>query len=348
MTRVKDKVLFSLVHDFFKVYLTKMTNRSPNTVYAYRESLDALLDFVKAEKKISLSKVTFEMIDRHMLTKFLDSLEAKGCSITTRNHRLNRIRAFYKYAAKMELTAVIHQDEILKVPLKTTEKSDIIEYMSEDAVKSILAAPDTKTPKGLRDQFLMVLLYDTGARIQEIMGMRVRDIRKGKKPTVTIHHGKGGKTRTVPILRSTLEQFEHYVRVFHPAVNEYSDEFLFYVVQHGQKNQMHHDTARRFIKTYGEAAKKICSDVPENVHPHLWRHTRAMHLYQHGIDLTLISQWLGHAKYETTLIYAKADTEHKRRAMEAANKSGPLSGKINSDRFVVNDDEMIKKLYGLK
>lgn len=348
MTRVKDRTLFSLVHDFFKVYLTKMTNRSPNTIYAYRESLESLLDFVKAEKKISLSKVTFEMIDRHMLAKFLDTLETKGCSIATRNHRLNRIRAFYKYAAKMEPTAVIHQDEIFKVPLKTTEKSDIIEYMSEEAVKTILAMPDTKTPKGLRDQFLMVLLYDTGARIQELMGIRMCDIRRGKTPTVTIHHGKGGKIRTVPLLKSTVEQFEQYARVFHPAASAYSDDLIFYVVQHGEKNQMHHDTARRFIKAYGEAAKKVCSEVPDNVHPHLWRHSRAMHLYQHGVDLTLISQWLGHANYETTLIYAKADTEHKRRAMEAANKSGPLSGKINSDRFVVNDDETLKKLYGLK
>ena len=347
MTRPNDTTLFSLVHDFFKIYLTKMTNRSPNTVYAYRESLNALLDFVKAEKKISLSKVTFEMIDRHMLTRFLDSLEEKGCSIETRNHRLNRIRAFYKYAAKMELTAVIHQNEILKVPLKSVEKSDIIEYMNEDAVKAILSQPNTKTPKGLRDQFLMVLLYDTGARIQELMDIRVCDIRLGKTPTATLH-GKGNKTRTVPLLKNTIEQFQNYARVFHMESDGYSNEFLFYVVRHGQKNQMHHDTARRFIQEYGKAAQKICSDVPTNVHPHLWRHTRAMHLYQHGVDLTLISQWLGHAKYETTLIYARADTEHKRRALEAANKSSPLAGKLNADRFRVDNDDLLKQLYGLK
>ena len=347
MAQIKDRVLFSLVHDFFRVYLTKMANRSPNTIYAYRESLEALLDFVKAERKISLSKITFEMIDRHVLARFLDSLEDRGCSIETRNHRLNRIRAFYKYAAKMEPTAVIYQDEILKVPLKTTVKPDIIEYMSEDAVKAILAAPDTTTTKGLRDQFLMVLLYDTGARIQELMGIRVRDIRLGKAATVTLH-GKGNKIRTVPLLKNTVEQFQRYIHVFHPTENVYSDEYLFYVIQREQKNQMHHDTARRIIHGYGEIAKKSCSDVPDNVHPHLWRHTRAMHLYQHGVDLTLISQWLGHARIDTTLIYAKADTEHKRRAIEAANQASPLSGIINAERFHVNDDEQLKRLYGLK
>jgi len=347
MTGVKDTTLFSLVHDFFKVYLTKMTNRSPNTIYAYRESLNALFDFVKAEKKIPLSKITFEMIDRHMLTGFLDSLEEKGCSISTRNHRLNRIRAFYKYVSKMEPTAVIHQNEILKVPLKTVEKADIVEFMSEDAVKAILTQPDTTTPKGIRDQFLMVLLYDTGARIQELIGIKVRDIRLGKTPTVTLR-GKGNKTRTVPLLKNTIERFENYARIFHANTTAYSDKYLFYVTRHGQNNPMHHDTARRFMQEYGKMAQKICPNVPDNVHPHLWRHTRAMHLYQHGVDLTLISQWLGHAKYETTLIYAKADTEHKRRAIEVANKSGPLASKLNADRFRLSDDEMIKALYGLK
>ena len=347
MAKLKDPTLFSLVHDFFKVYLTKMTNRSSNTVYAYRESLEALLDFVKSEKGISLSQVTFEMVDRHMLTKFLDSLEDRGCSIETRNHRLNRIRAFYKYAAKMEPTAVIHQNEILKVPLKSSKKSTIVEYMSEDAVKTILALPDTSTIKGLRDQFLMILLYDTGARIQELIGIRICDIRLGKAPTVTLH-GKGGKTRVVPLMKSTVEHFKRYQEAFHSNANAYSDEFLFYVVRHNQRNKMYHDTARKLIQGYGDDAKKICPDVPDNVHPHLWRHTRAMHLYQNGVDLTLISQWLGHARYETTLIYAKADTEHKRRAIENANKHSPLVNKLNSNRYKVNNDEMIKKLYGLK
>ena len=347
MARVKDKALFSLVHDFFKIYLTKMTNRSPNTVYAYRESLDALLDFVKLEKGISLSQVTFEMIDRHMLTKFLDSLEERGCSIETRNHRLNRIRAFYKYAAKMDSTAVIHRSEILKVPLKSSKKPEIVDYMSEDAVKAILAQPDTSTPKGMRDQFLMILLYDTGARIQEIMGIRVCDIRLGKAPTITLV-GKGGKIRVTPLMASTTEHFKQYAKVFHPNESAYSDRFLFYSTRSSPEKRMHHDTARKFIQEYGDLAKEVCSDVPDNVHPHLWRHSRAMHLYWHGVDLTLISQWLGHAKYETMLIYAKADTEHKRRALENANRNSPLADRLNSERFKVNDDELIKKLYGLK
>ena len=350
MAGVKDPIMFGLVHDFFQVYLTKMQNRSPNTVTAYREALSALFDFVKADKGVCLSDVTFEMVDHKILAKFLDHLEnERGCTIETRNHRLNRIRAFYKYAAKMEPTAVVHRAEILKVPLKKSTKPDIIEYMSDDAVKAILAQPDAKTEKGLRDQFLMILLYDTAARIQEIMDLRLRDIQLGKTPKVTLH-GKGGKTRIVPLMENTVKHLKNYVSAFHPGEGAYSEQYLFYVIRHGHKNKMHHDTARKFIYSYGVEAKKQCPDVPDVVHPHLWRHTRSMALYQRGMDLTLLAQWLGHTSVDTTrMYYAKADTEQKRQAIaNATDKNSPLASKLSTDRYTVNDDEMLKQLYGLK
>ena len=346
---IKDTVLFTLIHDFIKIYLPKLANRSPNTIYAYRESLDALLDFVKTENKVSLSDVTFEMIDRHMLAKFLDCLEERGCSIETRNHRLNRIRAFYKYAAEMELTAVAHRSEILKVPLKKSRKPDIIRHMSEDAVKAILATPDALDMKGFRDQFFMILLYDTGARIQEIIDIRLCDIRLGQAPTVLLH-GKRDKVRVVPLMESTINHFRRYLETFHPEENAYSEQPLFYGEHKGHKKKMHQDTARKFIYAYGITAREHCHDVPEKVTPHLWRHTRAMNLYQRGMDLTLISRWLGHASIETTRnYYAKADTEQKRLAIEkATDKSSPLAQVLNSERFIVNDDDILRRLYGLK
>jgi site-specific recombinase XerD len=346
--KVRDELLFTLVHDFFLEHLTKLKNRSPNTVRAYRESLNALFDFVKSERNIALSDMTFEMIDHNMLIRFLDYLETeRGCSIATRNHRLNRIRAFYKYAASMEPTAVIHQKEILKVPLKTVEKADIVEYMSMDAVKAILKQPDTTTTKGLRDQFLMTLLYDTGARIQELMDICLCDIRLGKTPTIILH-GKGGKSRSVPLQDATIPLIQNYMNVFHAGENAYSKQHLFFTFRNGRKKPMHHDTARRLIHEYGDEAREHCHDVPGNVHPHLWRHTRAMHLYQSGVDLTLVGQWLGHVHLQTTLMYAKADTELKRKAMAAANASGPLAEKLNMERYKVNDDDLIRQLYGLR
>jgi len=348
MSRVKDAVLFTLIHDFFKIYLPGQRQCSNHTIKSYRDALGALLDFVKLRKKIELHEITFAMIDSKLLSDYLDNVEEKGCGISTRNHRRNCIRAFYKYAAKMEPTAVIYCDEIYKIPKKNAVKPEIISHMSEAAVKAILEQPDASTNKGLRDRFFMMLLYDTGARIQEIMDARVRDVRLGATPIITLH-GKGNKIRSVPLMQATVRHYLDYRKIFHAGANDYSEQPLFYVTRNGENNRMHHDTARRFIHDYGVAAKARCHEVPDNVHPHLWRHTRAMHLYQHGMDLTLVSQWLGHSKLETTLIYARADTEKKRKAIElATNSDSPLQDHLNSKRYTVTDEELLKRLYGLR
>jgi len=124
---------------------------------------------------------------------------------------------------------------------------------------------------------------------------------------------------------------------------------LFYTIKGNIKMPLDSSTIRKLIIAYGEAAREHCIEVPEHIHPHMLRHSRAMHLYQHGMGLTLLAQWLGHAQLETTLIYAYADTEHKRKAIEQATPvNSPLRKKLNSSRYTITDDETLKKLYGLK
>ena len=349
MARVTDAALFGLVHDFLKVYLPSQRCSSPHTIKAYRTSLELLFDFAKQEKGIALGNITFEILDNQMIAKFLDWLEnSRGCSVATRNQRLACIRSFYNYAASMDPTVIVRQIELRKVPQKKTAKPEMIEFMSESAVKALLQQPDTSTQRGLRDQFFMILLYDTAARVQEILSLRVKDIHLGATPTATLL-GKGSKVRTVPLMSKTMAHFKNYMALFHLDENEFSNEYLFYVFRDGVKRPMSDDNVRKFMKKYGEAVRDTCPEVPENVHPHLWRHSRAMHLYRRGMDLTLISQWLGHAHLETTLIYAHADTELKRKAIEQATpEDSPLKAENHVSNFDVNDDEILKKLYGLK
>jgi site-specific recombinase XerD len=347
MIKVKDPMLFGLIHGYFVEYLPKQKRSSRHTIKAYRAAMNTLLEFTQREKGVSLHEVTFKMIDSSVLANFLESLETKGCSVATRNHRLNCIRSFYNYAAKMEPTAIFYREEIQKVPKKNNPKLEIVEYMSETAVKTILEQPNIRTKKGLRDQFLMILLYDTGARIQELMDIQLKDIHAGKTPTVILH-GKGGKPRTVPLMEKTMEHFRRYLDVYHKSEQSYSNHHLFYTRRNGENSRMCEDTARRFMRSYGTMAQKLCPEVPDNVHPHLWRHSRAMHLYQNGMDLVLVSQWLGHAKLDTTLIYAHADTEQKRRAIEAATaQSSALHESINVQRYTISEDDVIRQLYGL-
>jgi site-specific recombinase XerD len=148
------------------------------------------------------------------------------------------------------------------------------------------------------------------------------------------------------LMPETVKHLKKYLSVLHPDEHMHSESYLFFTRHKGQKVQMCDDTARYRIQRYAAAAKENCPDVPGNPHPHMWRHTRAMHLYQHGMDLERISQWLGHSQLETTLIYAHSDTEDKRKAIAAALGDG-VTGQLNNAPYTVDDEEILRKLYGL-
>ena len=146
-----------------------------------------------------------------------------------------------------------------------------------------------------------------------------------------------------------MQHLKKYLALFHPEQNLFSEQYLFYVIRNQNRKRMTEDNVRKLIAKYGVQARKICKEVPENVHPHLFRHSWAMVLYQNGVDLTLISQWLGHSNLETTLIYAHADTELKRKALEkAVPVESQLKEHLNAERYKVSDEELLKRLCGLK
>ena len=170
----------------------------------------------------------------------------------------------------------------------------------------------------------------------------------GRLPKVTLF-GKGRKTRIVPLMEKTILHLKKYLLVFHPDPASATDLPLFYSVTHGEKHPLTPRMAQYILQKYGEQARRICQEVPEKVHPHLFRHSRAMHLYQGGMDLTLVSQWLGHSQLETTQIYAHADTEHKRIAIASSTSpDNPLYSKLNSARYTISDEDTLKKLAGLR
>jgi len=346
---VTDKTLFGLISDFFNIHLPNEKKRSKHTIRAYSTSLNMLFDFVKLKNGVALRDVTFAMIDRKTLSEFLDHIEIeRNCGVTTRNHRLQCIRAFYNYASEIESGVIPYWEEIKKVPIASAPEN-IVEYMSEEAVAAIINQANTATRKGRRDMFLMLFLYQTAARIQEILDIRMRDIFLGESPFVILH-GKGQKARPVPLREKAVKHLEEYIRAFHSDKNSQSPEQnLFYVTRNGKNKRMSEDNARHLIGNYGKLAHAACTEVPENVYPHLLRHSRAMHLYQHGVELTLISQWLGHSNLKTTLIYAHADTEIKRKAIEQAiPEDSPLNEFCDASRFTIDDDEILRKFCGLK
>jgi len=338
-----------LIHDYLKVYLPKQRKLSSNTIRSYREALELLVDYVKVQKEIPLQDVTFEMLTSETILGYLDYLETeRGCGVSTCNNRLAAVRTFLVFAADRDITTVTSLKELKKVPVKKPDKIEVIGHMSMAAIAAIVAQTDISKPKGVRDRFLMLLMYDAGARLQEMIDIRLCDFRLGATPTVTLH-GKGGKVRTIPIMEKTVQYLRNYLTVFHPDTSLSTETPLFYSVIHGKMNPLSDRRIRNLIKEYGANARIQCLEVPENVHPHLFRHSRAMHLYQQGMDLTLVSQWLGHANLETTLVYAHADTEYKRKAIAASTPAeNPLHAKLNPSRFTVTDEDTLKRLTGLR
>jgi site-specific recombinase XerD len=341
--------LFAHIHDYLKVYLPKQRNLSKHTINSYRGALELLVDFVKTQKQVPLTDVTFEMLTAGTITAFLNSLESdRGCCVSTRNTRLAAIRAFVKYTADRDISTAAVLKELKNVAVKKPDKVEVIDYMSMTAISAIVEQTNAGSPNGLRDRTFLILMYDTGARVQEMIGITLRDLRFGRTPTIILH-GKGRKTRTVPLMERSVQHLQKYLAEFHPDTPRFSEFPLFYVVTHDEPHPLTDRRIRYLLKDYAGKAREHCPEVPENVHPHMFRHSRAMHLYQNGMDLTLVSQWLGHLNLETTQVYAHADTEHKRAAIAAATPPDtPLYSKLNPERFTVNDEEILKRLVGLR
>ena len=341
--------LFGAIHDYLEVYLPKQRKLSEHTQKSYREALDSLVDFIKLRNKIQIQDVTFEMLTEITVTAFLDSLETgRGYKTSSRNTRRTAIRAFLKYAADRNVVNVAILQEVNNVALKKPEKVETVDYMSMDAITAIVEQVDMSSALGLRNRAMLILLYDTAARVSELVGIELKDLRFGKKPTVILH-GKNSKIRPVPLSDQTVRYLNKFLSEYHADAPLVSSVPLFYSVTHGEKHPLTDRRVRYILLDYANKARATCVEVPEDVHPHQFRHSRAMHLYQNGMDLTLLAQWLGHSHLETTRIYAHADTEHKRVAIANATPEGsPLSTKLNPERFTITDEDALKRLVGLR
>lgn len=343
---VKDEKLFLLIRNFLLTYLPVQRKASVNTVTVYRTVLNQFLKFASEQCGVSVSAVTFEHFSYELITAYLSSLlTEKGYSSATWNNRLAALKAFIAYAAACYPEYISLSAELAAIKAQRNDPFSKVDYLSEEAVRVLLREPDAATKLGLRDRMMLIFFYDTGARIQEVLNVRLCDLTLSATPKVVLY-GKGRKVRTVPLMKDTVQHLKQYMAVFHEGASALSEQWLFYTERKGERKPVCDDTVRLMMQKYADSARAKCPEIPDRIHPHLWRHTRAMHLYQHGMDLTLVSQWLGHANLETTLIYAHADVEYKRRAMSRALGNDDVPG-IAPEEYTVTDEVLLKRLYGL-
>jgi site-specific recombinase XerD len=341
--KIRDEQFYKSIRDFLDIYLLKQKNYSPNTKRAYRIALSQFLDYLKEEHALLYSQTGFEQMNYDNICGYLSWLEnTRHCGIQTVNQRLMAIRSFAKYVSIVDPAKIYLQVQLSSIPHKK-EPLKVVEHLSGSILKCLFRQPDTSKFNGRRDQFFMLLMYDTAARCQELLDLKIGDIHLVKDAPFVILTGKGIKTRHVPISTKIVEHFTEYLNFFHPAPIRCDNDYVFYTVIHGINHRMSPDTVAAFMKVYAKRCKAICPETPDRVHPHLLRHSRAMSLYRHGMPLVLLSEFLGHVDVNTTRIYAWSDTEMKRAAIEK------ISTETENSIIPIwqNDEDMIKRLYGL-
>lgn len=301
---------------FLSEYLPGQRNVSTNTIKSYRDTFKQLLTFCDLELGIKPEHITFNKITADTIREFMLWLEkGRKVGINTRNQRLAAIHSFYRYTQSEQPEIMLECQKILGIPFKKKEKKTI-NYLTKECLKYLLEQPDTTKKNGRRDLALMVTLYDTGARVQELIDLKVGNVRLVKPATITLT-GKGNKKRCVPVMDKTKKLLENYMTENLLLENGRQTHPLFY-------NSRRHPFSRPgityILKKYFKQARNSHPDVlfPDKLHPHMIRHTKAMHLLEAGVNLIYIRDLLGHVNVTTTEIYMRASTETKRKALEDA------------------------------
>lgn len=300
--------------EFLSMYLSRQKNASRNTIASYRDTFKLLIRYCQEQRNIPVEKLNMEMLTHGLIADFLDWLEKDHkCSISTRNQRLAAIHSFFRYAQYEEPTGLLHFKKVIALPIKKTSKPSV-PHLTPEAMKLLLSQPDKMTVKGRCDLTLISVLYDSGCRVQELADLRVRDVVL-TNPPVLILTGKGNKVRRVPLMKNALVLLENHIQenALEKPWKSYYPLFI-----NKQHNKLTKEGIAYIISQYVCLARKTSTSVPEKVMPHMFRHSKTMHLLQAGVSLIYIRDFLGHEDIKTTEIYAKCDSELKRKAIENA------------------------------
>ena len=319
---------------YFNNYLPIQKNLSKHTISSYKYTFNGFLQFCVNIKNINIKDLCLDTFNKDIVLEFLDYLEnTKNNSISTRNNRLQNICSFLKFVYPSETTRVLQFQNIFDIPLKKDVEKPM-EYMSVDILKTLLKQPKLDTVNGRRDLTLLATLYDTGARVSELINLKVRNIKFDDFTTTVKLFGKGSKVRIVPIFGNTSDLLKRYINE-HNLTTKY-DDFLFVSKL---RKPLTEPGIKYIIEKYRSLAAKKNPLVPNNIFPHMFRHSKAMHLLESGVNYIYIRDFLGHSDIKTTEIYAKISVEQKKKALSKAyNENIPISEETswNKDKDLLN------------
>lgn len=303
---------------YFCHYLITQRNLSPRTISSYRDCFKLLIRFLEQHRGIKPDTLGVADLDAPNILAFLEDLERRrNNAVRSRNARLAAIRAFVRYAASEDPLLLPVSQRVCSIPGKRFERASVGNLTCQQ-MQAILDAPDASTHSGLRDRVLLLLMYNTGARVSEIATLCVADLHLEDGGYIQIH-GKGRKQRSVPLWRQTHKLLRRWLK---QAETSAQAPLL---PNAGGEPMTRAGIAQRLQRAVTIAAKADPSLLKISISPHTIRHTTAMHLLQSGVDLSVIAMWLGHESIQTTHQYLDANLITKKQAL-ATLEAPRLSG----------------------
>ena len=326
-----------ILSDFLLKELPGIRNQSSNTIVSYRDTYIRLLTYYRDILNIKPENLNVGDLTAERIAEFLNWLEREcNNSISTRNQRLAAIHSLFRYIQMQAPEHMFQCQQVLGIPYKKACKRQV-GYLSEDETKTLLAMPDTETRKGRRDQAMLTLLYDSGARVQELADLRVGDLRLGFPAQVKLT-GKGRKTRSVPLMDKTTALLKNYLseqRLDSPSDYEHP---LFF---NSQGKKLTRQGIAYILKKHATA----CGI--EEISPHKMRHTKAMHLTEADVNPIFIRDFLGHTDLKVTEVYSKTSIKMKKAALDKM-KSGKDVIPEKPVKDWTEDKSLLDWLNGLK
>ena len=339
MSTCGPNTLARTLRDFFSDHLPRVRGMSPHTIQSYRDSLVLLLRFVASQQARAVAALDIHHLASEQVLAFLNYLEhERGNAAVTRNVRLAALHAFFRFVASQHPEHLDHCQRILGIPFKRTSPK-VIDYLEFEELQAVFATVDRSTPDGRRDYALLTTMFNTGARVQEILNLRAFDLQLIKPYQIRLF-GKGRKERFCPIWPQTAQILRALCSERQLDMNSTAPLFL------NHRGQPLTRFGVRYIlgKYFDRAKESAPSLAKKRLHPHSMRHSTAMHLLKSRVDPPTISHWLGHASVYTTNKYAIVDLEMKREALARAE---PLGEEIAEPAEWRHDPSVLEWLEGL-
>lgn len=336
--KAKQDKFWSMVSRYFDEYLPKVRRMSKGTVETYRYGLYSFGNYLEKILEIRPSHISFDSFNQEKIKGYISWMTKEaGLAVATSNLRISIIKSFLRFCSEEDIQYMPTYMAIATIPLQKSPQK-MVEYMSEKALKIFLKQPNPNTMFGARDKMILIFMYDTACRVQELVDVEVEDLNIEYDVPFVKLTGKGSKTRNVPLMNKTVEHLRHYLKNWQGKEKSLP---LFYAKKDGSPMKLSTDAISVLVKKYGQQGHLQCREVPERCYPHLLRKTRSMHLYMNGMPLEQVANFLGHANSATINHYAKANTEMLRKSIEKANPEVVGQAKI------WKEPHLLKRLCGL-